>query len=95
MIGTDGGTRTHMVSRTILSRVRLPIPPHRHILIVQLLFWDYNPLVNHFLDHDTEYPPGAASCLPLPDHTPPTASCNNKPNHVYPMRSATSFLTSS
>ena len=30
MIGTDGGTRTHMVSRTILSRVRLPIPPHRH-----------------------------------------------------------------
>ena len=24
------GTRTHMVSRTILSRMRLPIPPQRH-----------------------------------------------------------------
>ena len=30
-IGNDGGTRTHMVSRQILSLVRLPIPPHRHI----------------------------------------------------------------
>lgn len=29
-IGTDGGTRTHMVSRWILNPVRLPIPPHRH-----------------------------------------------------------------
>ncbi len=29
--GTDGGTRTHMVSRWILNPVRLPIPPHRHI----------------------------------------------------------------
>ena len=29
--GTDGGTRTHMVSRMILSHVRLPIPPHRHM----------------------------------------------------------------
>ena len=27
------GTRTHMVSRTILSRMRLPIPPQRHIEI--------------------------------------------------------------
>ena len=31
VIGTDGGTRTHMVSRQILSLVRLPVPPHRHI----------------------------------------------------------------
>ncbi len=31
--GTDGGTRTHMVSRWILNPVRLPIPPHRHIKI--------------------------------------------------------------
>ena len=29
--GTDGGTRTHMVSRQILSLVRLPVPPHRHM----------------------------------------------------------------
>ena len=28
------GSRTHMVSRTILSRVRLPIPPQRLILII-------------------------------------------------------------
>ena len=33
-IGTDGGTRTHMVSRMILSHVRLPIPPHRHLQII-------------------------------------------------------------
>ena len=31
--GTTDGTRTHMVSRTILSRMRLPIPPQRHIEI--------------------------------------------------------------
>lgn len=30
VIGAQGGTRTHMVSRTILSRVRLPIPPLGH-----------------------------------------------------------------
>lgn len=28
------GTRTHMVSRTILSRMRLPIPPQRQVLTV-------------------------------------------------------------
>ena len=31
--GTDGGTRTHMVSRQILSLVRLPVPPHRHFIV--------------------------------------------------------------
>ena len=30
-IGAVGGTRTHMVSRWILSPVRLPVPPQRHI----------------------------------------------------------------
>ena len=30
--GARGGTRTRMVSRTILSRVRLPIPPLGHLL---------------------------------------------------------------
>ena len=30
-INAADGTRTHMVSRTILSRMRLPIPPQRHI----------------------------------------------------------------
>ena len=34
--GADGGTRTHMVSRWILSPVRLPIPPHRHFYRVFL-----------------------------------------------------------
>ena len=29
-IGADGGTRTHMVSRSILSAVRIPISPHLH-----------------------------------------------------------------
>ena len=31
------GSRTHMVSRTILSRVRLPIPPQRLIMIRTVL----------------------------------------------------------
>ena len=30
--GAGGRTRTGMVSRRILSAVRLPIPPHRRIL---------------------------------------------------------------
>ena len=33
VIGADGGTRTHMVSRWILSPVRLPVPPQRHVYI--------------------------------------------------------------
>ena len=33
LIGAQSGTRTHMVSRTILSRVRLPVPPSRHFLL--------------------------------------------------------------
>lgn len=32
--GAQSGTRTHMVSRMILSHVRLPIPPHRHLQII-------------------------------------------------------------
>lgn len=34
MTSAADGSRTHMVSRTILSRVRLPIPPQRLILII-------------------------------------------------------------
>ena len=30
--GADGRTRTDMVSRSILSAVRLPISPHQHII---------------------------------------------------------------
>lgn len=30
IFGAEGGSRTHTVSRTILSRVRLPVPPLRH-----------------------------------------------------------------
>ena len=36
VIGADGGTRTHMVSRWILSPVRLPVPPHQRIHISQI-----------------------------------------------------------
>ena len=36
LIGAQSGTRTHMVSRTILSRVRLPVPPFG--LIIYMLF---------------------------------------------------------
>ena len=32
--GADGGTRTHMVSRQILSLVRLPVPPHLRITFI-------------------------------------------------------------
>lgn len=32
--GVDGGNRTHMdVIRRFLRPVRLPIPPHRHVLL--------------------------------------------------------------
>lgn len=37
VVGAQGGTRTRMVSRTILSRVRLPIPPLGHILFLCIL----------------------------------------------------------
>ena len=30
--GAVGGTRTHMISRSILSAVRIPISPQRHKL---------------------------------------------------------------
>ena len=32
--GAQSGTRTHMVSRTILSRVRLPVPPFGHFCLI-------------------------------------------------------------
>ncbi len=32
--GAQSGTRTHMVSRTILSRVRLPVPPFGHFCLL-------------------------------------------------------------
>ena len=37
VIGAVGGTRTHMVSRMILSHVRLPVPPHRRKLFSLVL----------------------------------------------------------
>ena len=45
--GTDGGNRTHMVSRTILSRMRLPVPPHRHI---KLLYNNFLRFAIHIYD---------------------------------------------
>ena len=42
-INAADGTRTHMVSRTILSRMRLPIPPQRHIEI------SYNHITNFYM----------------------------------------------
>ena len=47
LFGADGGTRTHMVSRMILSHVRLPVPPHRHMgyytiyfIYLQYFLWE-------------------------------------------------------
>ena len=38
MFGAQGGTWTRMVSRTILSRVRLPIPPLGQLIRTKLLY---------------------------------------------------------
>ncbi len=37
--GADGRTRTDMVSRSILSAVRLPISPHQHDLKFKRLLY--------------------------------------------------------
>ena len=35
--GADGGTRTHMISRSILSAVRIPISPHQLIEFTRVI----------------------------------------------------------